>query len=94
MLAWSISTNMIELLIKYIQDKGYEVRIVPSIEFFPGVLLIRKIAKGQAFGIDWAIPTHGLHPDFEEILYDEATKRCDQIEQAIAQYQPEGHVTA
>jgi hypothetical protein len=80
---------MIELLIKYIQDKGYRVKIIPPGDLMPGVLTIRKKAKGQLFGIDWAIPKHELHPDSEEILYYQATKRCDLIEEAITNYDPQ-----
>jgi len=70
---------MIELLIKYIQDKGYRVEVIPR------VLLIRKRVGDELYGIDWAIPESDLTPDMEEILYYEATKRCDLIEEAIAE---------
>ncbi len=70
---------MIELLVKYIQDKGYEVHILP------GVLLIRKEANGQICSVDWAIPKHDLRPDFEEYLYYVAHRYMDMIEKAIAE---------
>jgi hypothetical protein len=71
---------MIELLIKYIQDKGYKVRVMPN------VLLIQKEAKGQIFGVDWAISQFDLHPDFEQYLYDGADKRLELIDEAIRAY--------
>jgi hypothetical protein len=70
---------MIEVLIKYIQDKGYQVHVLP------GILLIRKEAHGKIYGMDWAISSHDLCPDMEEVLYYQATQRCDLIEQAIAE---------
>lgn len=78
---------MIEILVKYIQDKGYTVNVRYIADSDTGVLYIRKQAKGQKFGIDWAIPKYDLRPDAEEWLYWQATCRCDQIEEAIANYQ-------
>lgn len=74
---------MIELLVKYIQDKGFIVDV------HPGILVIRKYVKDQLYGIDWAISKHDLRPEFEQWLYEAATDRCEQIDQAIAAHQIE-----
>ena len=71
---------MIELLIQYIRDKGYIVDVRPS------TLLIRKYAKDQLFSIAWMIFKDDLRPDAEELLYYQATRKCDEIEQAISEY--------
>ncbi len=69
---------MIELVVKYIRDKGFIVDVRP------GVLVIRKYAQDELCSIGWAISPYDLRPEFEEVLYYQATKRCEQIDQAIA----------
>ena len=69
---------MIELVVKYIRDKGFMVDVRP------GVLVIRKYAKGELCSLGWSISQYDIRPEFEEVLYAEATKRCEQIDQAIA----------
>lgn len=68
---------MIEALIKYIEDKGYTVGVIPE------TLLIRKIAYGQQVGIDWAISQIELASLPWELLTDEADRRIGLIEDAI-----------
>jgi len=69
---------MIEVLIDYIQKKGFQASVIP------GVLLIRKHAKGQRFGMDWAIPADELQPEWKDELFDMADHRMALIDAAIA----------
>lgn len=71
---------MVELLVKYIQDKGYIVDVLPH------TLVIRKEAKGQLFSLSWGIHSSDMRPDFEEVLYYAATRKLMELEEAIAQY--------
>lgn len=68
---------MIELLVKYIQDKGFQVDV------FPHVLHISKEANGLICGRNWAVLPWDLRPDLEECLFYDATRCCDEIDEEI-----------
>lgn len=74
---------MIEALIAYIEDQGFDVRV------FPGVLCIRKVVDDKRWGIDWAISPFelGMLRAPKEILFDEADRRIAWLRKAIEEKQ-------
>ena len=70
---------MIEVLIKYIQDKGFEVHVES------GFLIIRKKVGGKIYSISWGISRHVLRPEREELLYYLADTTLEQLNRAIAE---------
>lgn len=70
---------MIELLIKYIEDKGF------AVDVYPGRLHIYKCRGDECVAVNWMIAKHDLCYDFEEVLYYEAYRRCEDIDRMIEQ---------
>lgn len=67
----------IEILIDYLQKKGYRVWV------YAEMLLIEKMVEGQICSLAWAISKIQLQqtPDF--LLFHEADRRIREIEKAI-----------
>jgi hypothetical protein len=80
---------MIELIIKYITDKGYKVDIKPASEEIVGALWIYKVVDGLMCGYMWYISKYDLQPQLEQALYWQADSHIAEIERVIAQ-QKEG----
>jgi len=72
---------VIEAIINYIQEKGYIVGVIP------GCLLIRKMAKGRQWGINWAISKVELRSLSWDLLTHAADQRLELMEKAIEGYQ-------
>jgi len=68
----------IELLINYIQDKGYQVGVIPH------TLIIYKYAHDLLYSNSWMISPFDLQPQLWDALTDQADRRIAEIEQAIA----------
>lgn len=68
---------MIELLIKYIQDKGYTVDVRPR------AIIIRKVVQEELISYGWMISKFDLQPELEDYLYWQADVKCQEIEDAI-----------
>ena len=68
----------IELLIKYTQDKGYLVEVMPR------GLIIRKYAGDLLYSIAWMIDKSDLEPQLWGVLTEVADRKCAEIEQSIA----------
>ena len=69
---------MIEALIAYIEDQGFEVHV------FPNVLCICKIVDGKLWGYDWAISRLDLEMarTCKELLFLDADYRLAQLRKA------------
>lgn len=80
---------MIELLVKYIQDKGYICDVCPR------MLIIRKYAPRprpwggldrptlELVGVNWMISPVDLKYAYEHVMYQAADRKLEEIEQAI-----------
>lgn len=70
---------MIELIVKYVQDKGYEVDVGT------GFLIIRKKVGDEVCSISWVISRYILQPEYEKLLYSLADTTLGQLNRAIAE---------
>jgi len=70
---------MIEALIAYIEDQGFDVHV------FPSVLCIRKAVDDKLWGYDWAISRLDLEMarTSKELLFRDADYRLAQLRKAI-----------
>jgi len=64
---------MIEALIAYIQDKGFDVRVLP------GMLLISEMINGQRLNLSWALSSTELASAHKEILFFEADQHLERL---------------
>lgn len=74
----------IELLVKYIVDRGYQVDILHKTDSMPGVLNIYKVFAAQMINVSWAIFSVDLKSGSLEYLLAEADGYCTMIDDAIA----------
>ena len=73
---------MIEALIAYIQEKGFQVSVMTE------SLLIWKIAKGQRINKNWAISKTEMSQIADErLLFQQADYHMGLLEKAIEEYQ-------
>jgi hypothetical protein len=71
---------VIELLVKYIEDKG-----IYNVEVRPNILVISRTIEDQIVQAVWYILKCDLRPELGKCLQWQADRWCWQIDQAIAE---------